>query len=514
MKPRMSEEAISDAAEAIGCDIAAIKAVIDVESRGGFLDDGRPKILFERHYFCKLTNGKYNAAAPDISSSKTGGYFGGVREWQRFERACSMDRDAALRSTSWGAFQIMGSNYKTAGFSGVEEFRAAMCESEDRQLDAFVKFVKSNGLDDELRQRDWPGFARGYNGPNYKKNNYDEKLRAAYLLHSRGAPRAEAVSILRMGSQGDDVEEVQEKLGITADGDFGPTTRSALIDFQRKNGLKPDGIVGAKTREKLFEVQPSSGGTSRGASDEGAPDTAPADGSTPEAVLADESNVVSAKLVDLLGSRIVREGARGSDVKAVQNALRAAGHTLVADGEYGRMTSMAVRAFQATYNLNADGEVGPATARALDAALAQRIAPLPEPVPSVVNIAPWLSRMRAISGTREIPGARSNPLILSWKEEVIKLYPNCKPHLNWYENDDTPWCGLAVAYVIAASDLRPPDAPLRALNWHEVWQSQGGKELDAPSRGAILVFKRPGGGHVGLYEGEDATTYFVRGESK
>src|SRR6185369_14627607 len=108
----MTDEAVEQAAKKIGCPVAAVRAVIDVESRGGFLPDGRLKILFERHYFCRLTKGKFDQSNPDISATKWGGYKGGAAEYDRLGRAIKLDRDAALRSASWGAFQIMGDNFK------------------------------------------------------------------------------------------------------------------------------------------------------------------------------------------------------------------------------------------------------------------------------------------------------------------------------------------------------------------------------------------------------------------
>lgn len=250
---RFTDDAIEDAAKEIGCDVAAVRAVIDVESRGGFQSDKRPKILFERHYFHRLTEGRHSNGNPDISNAKGGGYKGGAREYDRLHRAIALDRAAALKSASWGAFQIMGANHKAAGFDGVEEFCAAMCESEDRQLAAFVGFVKANRLDDELCRRDWAGFARGYNGPAFRKFSYDTKLAAAYLYHSTiSGPRADgAVRTLKMGDEGEDVAELQKKLGLTADGDFGPATKAAVIAFQQRNGLAADGIVGRRTMEKL-----------------------------------------------------------------------------------------------------------------------------------------------------------------------------------------------------------------------------------------------------------------------
>jgi hypothetical protein len=249
---KFTDEAVTAAAAKIGCAVAAVRAVIDVESRGGFYSDGRPKILFERHYFSRLTGHKYDAAHPDISNRKAGGYKGGIAEYDRLGRAIALDRDAALRSASWGAFQIMGDNCGVCGFSNVEDFVKAMVAGEPEQLAAFVSFVKTNHLDDELVRLDWAGFARGYNGPAYKTNRYDEKLAAAYRLHNSGGPRtSDPNPVLRMGDHGDAVKELQTALGIGADGDFGPGTKAAVVAFQAKNGLGADGIVGPATWAKL-----------------------------------------------------------------------------------------------------------------------------------------------------------------------------------------------------------------------------------------------------------------------
>src|SRR5437868_4453973 len=107
----MTDAAVEAAAQEIGCPVAAVHAVLDVESRGGFLPDGRPKILFERAYFCRVTGGKYNQSDPDISAPTWGGYRGGAAEYDRLEEAIGLDREAALKSASWGAFQIMGNNF-------------------------------------------------------------------------------------------------------------------------------------------------------------------------------------------------------------------------------------------------------------------------------------------------------------------------------------------------------------------------------------------------------------------
>jgi hypothetical protein len=48
-----------------------------------------------------------------------------------------------------------------------------------------VEFIKSEHLDDDLRRHSWASFARGYNGPGYRKNQYDTKLAAAFAKWSK-----------------------------------------------------------------------------------------------------------------------------------------------------------------------------------------------------------------------------------------------------------------------------------------------------------------------------------------
>jgi hypothetical protein len=137
---RFSSDGIENAAKEVGCDEATIRAVIDVESGGGFLPDKRPKILFERHHFHRHTGGRFDASHPEISASKGGGYKGKAAEYQKLERAIGLDREAALKSASWGAFQILGSNHMAAGYPDVQSFCTSMCRGEDDHLRAFVSF--------------------------------------------------------------------------------------------------------------------------------------------------------------------------------------------------------------------------------------------------------------------------------------------------------------------------------------------------------------------------------------
>ena len=206
---------------------------------------------------------------------------------------------------------------------------------------------------------------------------------------------------------------------------------------------------------------------------------------------------------------MLKYGSSGIGVRALQKMLQRTGAQLVVDGQFGRITRDAVKAFQARVGLLVDGIVGPKTLVALSAQPNTKTEPS---LDSVRIVAPWLAVARAITGTKEIPGARSNPAILQWVEEIISRYPDIKPNLQWYVNDDTPWCGLENAYVLAKVGHKPAMAPLWALNNGREWVREGsGVELDGPAIGAIVTMKRAGGGHVTLYEGQDDKYWFGRG---
>ena len=108
---------IAAAAKLIGCEVVAVRAVTitEVGIRGAFDALGRPMILYERHYFSRLTGHRFDHAHPDISNQKSGGYGKFSAQYGKLDRAIALDRKAALQSASWGAFQIMGANYAAAG---------------------------------------------------------------------------------------------------------------------------------------------------------------------------------------------------------------------------------------------------------------------------------------------------------------------------------------------------------------------------------------------------------------
>ncbi len=118
------------------------------------------------------------------------------------------------------------------------------------------------------------------------------------------------MSILKRGLKGAPVRRLQAKLGVTADGDFGPGTEKAVRDFQQSNGLAVDGIAG--------------------------PDTFAAMG-----------------LHELI---LLRVGSRGEQVKTLQKGLG-----IDADGMFGQGTKKAVMAMQERHGLTVDGMAGPNT---------------------------------------------------------------------------------------------------------------------------------------------------------
>jgi hypothetical protein len=187
----LSDLDLARAAERLGVPLATVRAVNEVESRGeGFLPDGRPVILFERHQFYKqlqkhgIDPAPIAAKFPNICNPEYGGYRGGEAEYQRLDQARKIHLEAAYESASWGSFQVMGYHAEALGYPGVVDFVRCMYENEAAHLEAFVRYVIHFGLAAPLKARKWAKFAEGYNGPAYARNLYDTKLARAYDKYS------------------------------------------------------------------------------------------------------------------------------------------------------------------------------------------------------------------------------------------------------------------------------------------------------------------------------------------
>ncbi len=134
------------AAHALNCEVAAIRAVAYKESGGkGFYLTGGIKKRFEAHLF--LRSAKVSAGS--------------------FDAAFAINPTAALESTSWGVFQVLGSNYEKAGYRNAAEMVDSYKRNEKNQLDSYVRIIKAWGLADELRERNWNSYAYSYNGSKY-----------------------------------------------------------------------------------------------------------------------------------------------------------------------------------------------------------------------------------------------------------------------------------------------------------------------------------------------------------
>lgn len=103
-------------------------------------------------------------------------------------------------------------------------------------------------------------------------------------------------------------------------------------------------------------------------------------------------------------------------------------------------------------------------------------------------------------GVREELGQRNNPTILDWAEELGGRVEDV------YDADSIPWCGLFAGIAIKRGGFEPPTNMLWALSW-----SAFGAPVARAMLGDVLVFTRPGGGHVGFYVAEDDDFYHVLG---
>lgn len=191
---QLTEQDVVRAAYDLGVELAAVKAVAEVESRGGgFFKEGQPKVLFERHWMNRRLNTHGltlvaelgRAHRPDLVNTSTGGYRNGAHEWKRLQTARTLADVPAIESASYGRFQIMGFHWETLKYKSAQDFYEKQCTSEGHQLDAFVRFIKADKrLHKALKDLDWAGFARVYNGRGYAKNKYDVKMAQAYARHT------------------------------------------------------------------------------------------------------------------------------------------------------------------------------------------------------------------------------------------------------------------------------------------------------------------------------------------
>ncbi len=155
---------------------------------------------------------------------------------------------------------------------------------------------------------------------------------------------------LRKGYTGADVIAVQQKLkelgfySGSVDGVYGTGSIAAVKKFQQQNGLTADGLVGSRTYTALMSA--STGSSSNSGSDNSSSSSDSTSGQD-------------------YAEGTLSYGSSGTEVKKMQQALKALGYNVSADGSYGALTQMAITQFQKRNGLTADGVAGSATLKLL-----------------------------------------------------------------------------------------------------------------------------------------------------
>ncbi|MEM7769385.1 MAG: peptidoglycan-binding protein [Cyanobacteria bacterium P01_E01_bin.6] len=198
---------------------------------------------------------------------------------------------------------------------------------------------------------------------------------------SQSTPPSAARPLLRLGSEGTDVADIQSMLTLLGfyrgpiDGKFGDTTTVSVATFQQAAGLTVDGIVGDSTWNRLLpsanrvdtappteSSQPSSSpATSQNTTDIRSVNTTDTtrQNSEPNAS-ADEPT--STEAIPYVEFPVLRRGMRGAAVIGLQERLRTVGvYRGPVDGIFGTQTESAVISAQRQFNLTPDGVVGAAT---------------------------------------------------------------------------------------------------------------------------------------------------------
>lgn len=194
---KLTNDLITRVANELHLEPALLKAVKLVESGGrdGFFINGDPQILFEGHVMFSELKKKFNleVAKGEAEANPTlvyrnwtkAHYKGGIAEYSRLNEARKIDDECALKATSWGMFQIMGFNHKLCGCKTVWDFVEKVSTSHEQQLKLMFYFLNNSGSLKYLKEHDWKGFAKRYNGPRYFENAYDQKLMNAYYNYKQ-----------------------------------------------------------------------------------------------------------------------------------------------------------------------------------------------------------------------------------------------------------------------------------------------------------------------------------------
>ena len=139
----------------------------------------------------------------------------------------------------------MGENHAAAGFADADAMVAAFVASEDAEVLGMAEFIAAGGMAAPLRDQDWAGFARLYNGSDYAAHNYDGHVQYFHDKYSTGTrpalmTRAAQVYLTYRGFAVGGI-----------DGVLGPGTTAAVRDYQTRAGVPVTGVIDAALIQRL-----------------------------------------------------------------------------------------------------------------------------------------------------------------------------------------------------------------------------------------------------------------------
>lgn len=191
---RLTDEDFREVAEELGVEVAAVKAVVEIEAGAkheGFWANGKPIINFDLSMFRKfaarnkINLSRYQRSHAVVFAKPNRARYGSYQAAQqaRLDAARTIDDKTAIEGTFWGMFQLGGFNWKVCGTSSPDEFVRLMSRSERDQLELFAEFIRETGMLPLLKAKNWSAFARRFNGPSYARRGYHTRLARAYAKH-------------------------------------------------------------------------------------------------------------------------------------------------------------------------------------------------------------------------------------------------------------------------------------------------------------------------------------------
>lgn len=244
--------AIRKQADIYGLPQAFVLGIVEKESAGHvfWTINGKhvPAIRPEGHYFYRLLSGAQRTEAMNkgLAAKKAGtvhvpGKYEAV--YAMFNRMVAINKEVACQSISMGIGQVMGAHYQKLGYASAQDMFKHCCAGLDGQVEVMLRFITASpSLTRAAQTLDYTAFAKGYNGPGYKKNRYDTLLKqhtekwqgkeaGAMAVEAHAGSERERIEALGFAT----VEEFQEHHGLSVDGKIGPLTRGKLRDVERAN---------------------------------------------------------------------------------------------------------------------------------------------------------------------------------------------------------------------------------------------------------------------------------------